>query len=96
MPVGEQLAPQHHVAPKAAEGSVTQGNIPAALLNNDVLNKRIGEALPANYKFEIHKCLWRIEALKAQHVALQFPEGLLMFATTIADILEEYVIVLCK
>ena len=43
--------------------------------------------LPANYNFEIHKTLWRIRTEKATSVALQFPEGLLMYACTIADIL---------
>ncbi|CCW59684.1 unnamed protein product [Phytomonas sp. EM1] len=46
-------------------------------------------ALPSNYRFEIDKCIKRILEKKAQRVALQFPEGLLMFAAPIADILEE-------
>ena len=43
--------------------------------------------LPRNYNFEIYKTLSRIHQLRAQRVALQLPEGLLMYATTIADLL---------
>lgn len=43
--------------------------------------------LPKNYSFEIPKTIHRVRALGAKRVALQFPEGLLMFATTISDIL---------
>jgi 2-(3-amino-3-carboxypropyl)histidine synthase len=43
--------------------------------------------LPKNYSFEIPKTIHRVRSLGAKRVALQFPEGLLMFATTISDIL---------
>eukprot|EP00877_Chromochloris_zofingiensis_P009316 jgi/Chrzof1/4638/Cz14g21010.t1 len=46
--------------------------------------------LPSNYNFEIHKTVWRIRQAGATQVALQFPEGLLMYACAIADILEEF------
>lgn len=45
--------------------------------------------LPSNYHFEIEKTVKRIKEKKATRVALQFPEGLLMFAAAIADMLEE-------
>lgn len=45
--------------------------------------------LPDHYRFEIEKCVTRIKEKNAKRVALQFPEGLLLFATSIADILEE-------
>jgi 2-(3-amino-3-carboxypropyl)histidine synthase len=45
--------------------------------------------LPSNYQFEIEKTIKRIKEKKALRVALQFPEGLLMFATAIADMLEQ-------
>ncbi|ORC90239.1 putative diphthamide synthesis protein [Trypanosoma theileri] len=44
--------------------------------------------LPGNYRFEIEKSVKRIKEKNATRVALQFPEGLLMFAAPIADILE--------
>ena len=38
---------------------------------------------------QIHKTVARVRALGAAQVALQFPEGLLMYACAIADILEQ-------
>ncbi|CAB4006940.1 diphthamide biosynthesis 1, partial [Paramuricea clavata] len=46
--------------------------------------------LPYNYNFEIHKTIWRLKKVNAKQVALQFPEGLLIFACIIADILEKF------
>ena len=46
--------------------------------------------LPANYSFEIPKTIHRIRSSGAKKVALQFPEGLLMFATTISDIVTRF------
>ena len=63
--------------------------IPEDILNNSELNAAIS-ALPSNYNFEIHKTVWRIKVTNAKQVALQFPEGLLMFACTIADIIERF------
>ena len=40
---------------------------------------------------QIHKTIWRIKQKGAKRVALQFPEGLLMYACVIADILERCV-----
>ena len=59
------------------------------MLNNPDLNAAIS-ILPANYNFEIHKTIWRVKQANAKKVALQFPEGLLMYACVIADILEAY------
>jgi 2-(3-amino-3-carboxypropyl)histidine synthase len=70
---------------KAIRGS----KIPEELLNNSILNSAIA-ALPSNYNFEIHKSIWRIREAKAKRVALQMPEGLLIYATTIADIIEDF------
>ncbi|CAG9827904.1 unnamed protein product [Diabrotica balteata] len=63
--------------------------IPQSLLNNPKLQSAI-EGLPKNYNFEIPKTIWRIQELKAKTVALQMPEGLLLFSTTIADIIKEF------
>lgn len=63
--------------------------IPQDLLENPELNASI-ERLPTNYNFEIHKTIWRTKELKAKRVALQMPEGLLMYATTISDIVERF------
>jgi len=63
--------------------------IPDDILDNRELNDAILK-LPENYNFEIHKTIWRIQQLNAKRVALQMPEGLLMFATTICDIIETF------
>ncbi|KAL4867729.1 hypothetical protein BDV12DRAFT_198007 [Aspergillus spectabilis] len=46
--------------------------------------------LPKNYSFEIPKTIHRIRTSGAKRIALQFPEGLLLFATTISDILTQF------
>ncbi|KNC84394.1 hypothetical protein SARC_03387 [Sphaeroforma arctica JP610] len=68
--------------------------IPADIMENEALAKAM-EALPKNYNFEIYKSVWRLRATNSKRVALQFPEGLLMFSLVIADILEEFAGVEC-
>jgi 2-(3-amino-3-carboxypropyl)histidine synthase len=63
--------------------------IPDELLQDVNLNSAI-KVLPQNYNFEIPKTIWRIRQTGAKRVALQMPEGLVMFATTIADIIETF------
>lgn len=67
----------------------TSSQIPADILNNVDLNTAIS-VLPGNYNFEIHKTIWRVRQTNSKCVALQFPEGLLMFACAIADIIERF------
>ncbi|XP_033123551.1 2-(3-amino-3-carboxypropyl)histidine synthase subunit 1-like [Anneissia japonica] len=76
---------KHYTSKKARTGH----QIPEEILNNKDINDAILQ-LPSNYNFEIHKTLWRIKSLEAKRVALQFPEGLLIFACTIADIIERF------
>ena len=63
--------------------------IPADVLHDAAINEAIA-ILPSNYAFEIHKTIHRIRSSGAKKVALQMPEGLLMFATTISDILTQF------
>lgn len=63
--------------------------VPEDILLNPHLNQDI-QLLPDNYNFEIHKTIWRIKRQNAKKVALQMPEGLVMFATVIANILRKY------
>jgi hypothetical protein len=63
--------------------------IPEEILNDKDLAAAV-QVLPANYSFEIPKTVWRIRQAGAKRVALQMPEGLLLFALTIADILEKF------
>ncbi|KAF2873086.1 putative diphthamide synthesis protein-domain-containing protein [Massariosphaeria phaeospora] len=63
--------------------------IPESILHDKDINEAIA-LLPPNYNFEIHKCIHRIRTSGAKSIALQFPEGLLLFATTISDILTQF------
>ncbi|XP_068126182.1 2-(3-amino-3-carboxypropyl)histidine synthase subunit 1 [Hyperolius riggenbachi] len=63
--------------------------IPDEISHNPLLLEAIS-VLPQNYNFEIPKTIWRIRQAAAKRVALQMPEGLLMFACTIADIIERF------
>ena len=63
--------------------------IPDDILNNRDINNDIS-VLPSNYNFEIHKTIWKIREAGAKKVALQFPEGLLLFSLIISDILEKH------
>ncbi|KAI4274911.1 MAG: hypothetical protein LQ337_003577 [Flavoplaca oasis] len=59
------------------------------ILNDPAINDAIS-LLPSNYSFEIHKTIHRIRSLDSKKIALQFPEGLLLFATTISDIITTF------
>ncbi|KAI1782071.1 Diphthamide synthesis [Ganoderma leucocontextum] len=63
--------------------------IPPDILNDAQLNTAIKQ-LPSNYSFEIHKTIHHVRKNQAKMVALQMPEGLQMFACTIADIIERF------
>lgn len=69
--------------------AVARRQVPDDILNNVALNDAI-QLLPTNYNFEIHKTIWRIRTERASVVALQFPEGLLMYACVIADIITTF------
>ena len=63
--------------------------MPPEILNDPDINEAIS-LLPSNYAFEIHKTIHRIRSSGSKKIALQFPEGLLLFATTISDILTQF------
>ncbi|KDR83372.1 hypothetical protein GALMADRAFT_219201 [Galerina marginata CBS 339.88] len=63
--------------------------IPQHILQDGQLNAAMKQ-LPSNYSFEIHKTIHHIRKNNATMVALQMPEGLQMFACTIADIVERF------
>ncbi|RPB00980.1 hypothetical protein L873DRAFT_1678329 [Choiromyces venosus 120613-1] len=73
--------------PRRTARAVNQ--IPSEILQDKDLNEAI-TLLPENYNFEIHKTIWNIRKHGATRVALQMPEGLLLFACTIADIIETF------
>ena len=63
--------------------------VPPEILNDPDIIDAIS-LLPPNYSFEIPKTIHRIRTAGSKKVALQFPEGLLLFATTISDILTRF------
>ncbi|PTB59412.1 hypothetical protein M431DRAFT_491018 [Trichoderma harzianum CBS 226.95] len=63
--------------------------VPKEILEDPSLKEAIA-LLPANYNFEIPKTIHRIRESGARKVALQMPEGLLLFATTISDIVTQF------
>ena len=69
--------------------SRVQNQIPDEILNDKDINEAI-KLLPSNYNFEIHKTIWNIKKQGAKRVALQMPEGLLIYSLVISDILEEF------
>lgn len=84
---------------RAADGSVVPvvkrhvgravNQIPQDILEDKELNEAL-KLLPSNYNFEVHKCVWNIRKHKAKRVALQMPEGLLIYSLVISDILEQF------
>jgi hypothetical protein len=62
-----------------------------------LLQKVLTESsLPSAYTFEVTKSVKRILKLQATHVALQMPEGLLLYATVLADVSNGWHLVFSK
>ncbi|XP_047321409.1 2-(3-amino-3-carboxypropyl)histidine synthase subunit 1 [Impatiens glandulifera] len=80
---------QQNPSPKHPRRTVpkrfVKNQIPDSITNNEALNAAIA-LLPPNYNFEVHKCVWRILSTGSKRVALQFPEGLLMYSLVLSDI----------
>lgn len=68
---------------------ITLNQIPDEIQNDAKLQSAI-DVLPKNYNFEIKKSIWKIKQNNCKRVALQMPEGLLLYACTIADIIQEF------
>ena len=90
VPVQEEQQKQQQQPSSASLQAQQKHQVPDHILNDPILNEIIQKSLPSNYNFEIHKTIWRIQQLQAKTVALQFPEGLLLFSCVIADILERF------
>ncbi|KAK4276345.1 hypothetical protein QN277_019303 [Acacia crassicarpa] len=71
--------------PKPTPKRFVKSQIPDSILNDSALNAAIS-LLPSNYNFEAHKCVWRVKSTGAKQIALQFPEGLLMYSLVLSDI----------
>ncbi|KAL3635804.1 hypothetical protein CASFOL_020351 [Castilleja foliolosa] len=83
------LLQQPPAAAKPRPKRFVKNQIPDSILNDAALNAAIS-LLPANYSFEIHKIIWRAKSMNATRIALQFPEGLLMYSLVISDILTTF------
>ncbi|XP_062105766.1 uncharacterized protein LOC133817301 [Humulus lupulus] len=66
-----------------------KSQIPDSILNDPALNAAIA-LLPSNYNFEVHKSVWRVRSTNASRVALQLPEGLLMYSLVLSDIISTF------
>lgn len=75
----------NHSKLKLTPKRFVKSQIPDSILNDSALNAAIS-LLPSNYNFEVHKCVWRVKSTGAKRVALQFPEGLLMYSLVLSDI----------
>ncbi|KAJ3357275.1 Diphthamide biosynthesis protein 1 [Entophlyctis luteolus] len=73
----------------AKQGGIVATQVPDDILFDEALNEAI-KLIPSNYNFEIHKSVWQVKKNNATRVALQFPEGLLMYSLTICDILARF------
>ncbi|SCM11097.1 diphthamide biosynthesis protein 1, putative [Plasmodium chabaudi adami] len=61
-------------------------SIPKYILNNELLEKAIKKAFPENYNFEVYKCIDIILREKYKNIALQLPEGLLVWGLYLSEI----------
>lgn len=64
--------------------------VPDSLQNDPELASNC-RSLPSNYSFELAKTIHRAREANATRIALQLPEGLLLYATTISDIIRRHV-----
>ena len=70
-------------------GRAALNKVPDDILNDPELRLAM-EVFPDNYNLEIPKTIWRIRRDNFKMVALQLPEGLTMFATSLSDIIEKF------
>lgn len=63
---------------------------PQPTTTDPLLLAAISHLLPSNYNFEIPKTVAQIKKNGATRVALQMPEGLLMYGCSIVDIIERF------
>jgi len=63
--------------------------IPDALLNDPVLANAL-TSLPSSYNFEVHKTIHAVRSNNLTRIALQMPEGLLMYGPIISDIVRRW------
>jgi hypothetical protein len=93
----QKTPPKQNRRPAAAHVSLTspiplpttKTQVPQHILDDPDLAAAI-TVLPANYSFEVQKTVWRLRQAKVRSLALQFPEGLLLYATSLSDIFQTF------
>ncbi|VWU50608.1 diphthamide biosynthesis protein 1, putative [Hepatocystis sp. ex Piliocolobus tephrosceles] len=75
------------VRDEQTKGKRVYNFIPKFIYENVILQKAIKRAFPENYNFEIYKCIDIILREKYKRIALQLPEGLLIWGLYISEIL---------
>ncbi|KAK9284390.1 hypothetical protein L1049_023561 [Liquidambar formosana] len=88
-PQAQNPNPNADKKPVAVPKRFVKNQIPDSITNDAALNAAIS-LLPQNYNFEVHKCVWRVLSSRAKLVALQFPEGLLMYSLHLSDIFKTF------
>lgn len=78
------------ISRKMNSNSSSIKTVPEYISRNHALVSAISKSLPPEYEFEIPKTIWRIEQIKAKHILLQMPEGLLAYSCIIADLLSKF------
>ncbi|SBT78928.1 diphthamide biosynthesis protein 1, putative [Plasmodium ovale] len=74
------------IARKVQEERKVHCSIPKFILNNELLKKAIKKAFPENYNFEVYKCIDIILRERYKNIALQLPEGLLIWGLYLSEI----------
>ena len=88
---------KRRIIKRSSKGGISsRQTIPSVIVDNPALRKAISTSLPSDYEFEIPKTIWRIQQSQCRHVALQLPEGLLLYSCIIADILKTYAWIGCS
>ncbi|ORY80228.1 putative diphthamide synthesis protein-domain-containing protein [Leucosporidium creatinivorum] len=83
-------APSGSRASTSSSSLVAASQLASAQQTDPLLLAAIAHLLPANYNFEIPKTIAQIKKNGATRVALQMPEGLLMYGCSIVDIIERF------
>lgn len=86
---GEGKEERNAVVKADGQGRGAAGGNRTEDVQEEELEMHKGTSLPMHYNFELAKTARRIRALKATTVALQMPEGLLMFACSVGDALKK-------
>lgn len=83
-------APTPSRASTSASSLTVASQLAQAQQTDPLLLAAISHLLPSNYNFEIPKTIAQIKKNGATRVALQMPEGLVMYGCAIVDIIERF------